>query len=49
MYQHDIRNCRNSYRLIALTSTGYFRQRLSDESMSTDIVLLGMFLSWAVV
>lgn len=49
MHQHDIRNCRNSYRLIVLTSTGYFRQRLSDESMSPDIVFLEMFLSLAIM
>lgn len=47
MHQHDIRSCRNSYRLMALTSAGYFRQRLTDESMSPDIVLLGTFLSLA--
>lgn len=29
---------------MALTSTGYFRQRLTDESMSPDIVFFGMFL-----
>lgn len=33
---------------MALTSTGYFRQRLSDESMSPDIVLLEMFLSLVI-
>lgn len=32
---------------MALTSAGYFRQRLTDESMSPDIVLLGTFLSLA--
>ncbi|KAL0123969.1 hypothetical protein PUN28_006052 [Cardiocondyla obscurior] len=42
MHQHDIRNCRNSYRLMMLTSTGYFRHRQNDESMSADIVFLGI-------